>query len=120
MTEHDPDGALVRAALAKLRADDERDAPAFDAVLSRVATHRRSRLHIRRLAIAAALVLVAVGAYRTLSTRPRLMVPREVVALSAWRPATDVLLQTPGRELLRQSPQLGTSLIDINIAGDFR
>jgi hypothetical protein len=65
-------------------------------------------------------VVAAVGVYRALSAPPRLMVPSEVVALSAWRPTTDVLLQTSVRDLLRQSPQLGASLIDINIAGDLR
>lgn len=122
MTEHDRDDEVIRAALADLRAADEREAPAFDAVLARSASASHSRLHVGRLAIAAALVLAAVGVYRALSTLggPRLTVPSEVVALSAWRPATDVLLETPGKNLLRQTPQLGASLIDISITGDFR
>lgn len=122
MTEHDRDDEVIRAALADLRAADEREAPAFDAVLARSASPSRARLHVGRLAIAAALVLAAVGVYRALSTLggPRLTVPSEVVALSAWRPATDVLLETPGKNLLRQTPQLGASLIDISITGDFR
>lgn len=121
MTEHDRDDEAMRAALADLRAADEREAPAFDEVLARGASASHSRLHVGRLAIAAALVLAAVGVYRALSARgSRLTVPSEVVALSAWHPATDVLLETPGKNLLRQTPQLGASLIDISITGDFR
>jgi hypothetical protein len=121
MTQRDRDYEALRAALAELRAADERSAPAFEAILTSVPSRSRRRLRVGRLAIAAGLVLGVVGLYGMLSARrPRLTVPSEVVALSAWRPATDVLLATPGRSLLTQTPQLGASLIDIRISGDFR
>jgi hypothetical protein len=121
MTERERNDELLRASLADLRAADELEAPAFDAVLARRASTSRARPHVGRLAIAAGLVLAAAGIYRVVSTRaPRLTVPSEVVALSTWRPATDVLLETPGRDMLRYTPQLGASLIDINLTGDLR
>ena len=62
--------------------------------------------------LAAGLVLLASGtAYRTMVAHKRLTVPREIAALAAWRPATDVLLATPGSALLRSSPNLGLSLL---------
>jgi hypothetical protein len=123
MTRGDRDDAAIRAALADLRAADEREAPAFDAILARRASSLRARPHVGRLAIAAGLVLAAVGVYsvlRALGGGPRLTVPREVAALSTWRPVTDVLLETPARDVLRHMPRLGSSLIDISITGDFR
>ena len=51
------------------------------------------------------------SAYRVIVAHRRLTVPHEIVALAAWRPATDVFLVTPGSTLLRSSPTLGTSLL---------
>ena len=50
----------------------------------------------------------------------RLTVPPDVVALVAWRPMTDALLETPGRELLRQPPPLGASILDTGTGGNLR
>ena len=124
MTPRDRDYKALRAALQELRLADERDAPSFAAVLA----HRASpppqlpgRPQLRRFAIAAGLVLAAGLAYRGAATRrARLTVPSEVVALSAWRPASDVLLETPVKNLLSQAPQLGASMINTSITGDFR
>ena len=122
MTRRDDDYEALRAALEELRAADEREAPSFAAVLARPARKWSfARALPRRLAIAAGLVLAAGIAYRgSASRRDRLRVPSEVVALSAWRPASDVLLETPVTNLLRQAPPLGASLLNINLKGDFR
>jgi hypothetical protein len=62
--------------------------------------------------LAAALVLLASGTeYRAIVARRRFTVPREIVALAAWRPGTDVLLATPGSAMLRSSPSLDASLL---------
>lgn len=125
MTRYDRDDESLRSAFAELRAADERSAPSFEDVLARRASSGRSTFTGasagRRFAIAAGLVLVAGLTYRVIDARAaRLTVPREVIALSAWRPGTDVLLDTPGRSLLRHAPQLGASMIDVKLKGEFR
>src|SRR5205814_7702933 len=108
---------VIRSALGELRAMDERRGPSFDALLVR--GRRRAsfgRPTIARLALAAAVLVAAIALYRGgVSRRDRLIVPSEVVALSAWRPATDVLLESSGRDLLKNAPRLGASLIDVNV-----
>ena len=122
MTDRDRDYEALRAALADLRAAHEREAPSFDAVLARRPSRSSfARPRLTRLAIAAGLVLAAGITYRVVAGRgERLTVPREVVALSAWRPASDMLLETPLTNLLRESPRLGASLITTRITGEFR
>ena len=122
MTPLDRDDEALRSAFSELRAADQRSAPAFEDVLARrVPSQPTAASIVRRLAVAAALVLAAGFAYRAIGSRTtRLTVPSEVIALSSWRPATDVLLETPGSGLLRHVPQLGASLIDSGLKGDFR
>jgi hypothetical protein len=121
VTQRDRDYEALRATLHELRVADERDAPPFAAILARRSARLLARPNARRLAIAAGLVLAAGLAYGLFATRGRrLTVPSEVVALSTWRPATDVLLETPVRRLLAQAPRLGASLLDPGITGDFR
>jgi hypothetical protein len=117
MTERDRDEETLRAALRDLRDADERAAPDFDAVISRAALPSYT-LNVGRLAIAAGLLVAAVGVSALFARRPKLTVPTEVIALSTWRPATDVLLETSTRELLRHTPRLGASLIDISNTGE--
>ena len=121
MTQRDREYEALRAALEELRVADEREAPAFDAILGRRTSQRSlKRPQLRRLALAAGLVVATGIGYRWVIARgDRLTVPREVVSLSAWRPASDVLLETPVRDLLK-APQLGASLIHTGIPGDFR
>jgi hypothetical protein len=114
MTTHDSDAEMLRGALAELRAEERAEAPPFDDVLARRTPARgflsAPSMFLRLLA--AALVFFVVGsAYQAIVAQRRLTVPREVVALAAWRPATDMLLATPGSALLRASPTLGTSLL---------
>jgi hypothetical protein len=114
MTTPDHDAEVLRGALAELRAEERAAAPSFESVLARRAPDRGS---VRRPStllrlLAAALVFLLVGsAYRVIVVRRRLTVPPEILALAAWRPATDVLLVTPGSALLRSTPTLGTSLL---------
>jgi hypothetical protein len=114
MTTHDRDDERLRGALAELRTAERAGAPPFATVLARRAKRPASarRPSMRVALLAAALVLLASGtAYRAIVARRPLRVPREVVALVAWRPPTDVFLTTPGSALLRTPPPLGASLL---------
>ena len=116
------DEPRVRDAIQELRVADaeaRRAAPSFESVLRR-RVERGWRPSVARLAVAATLVIAAVAGYRAVrgATRPeRLVLPREVAALSAWRPMTDVLLETPGRQMLQNPAPLGASIINVNFTG---
>lgn len=125
MTQRDmPDD--VRRAIQEVRDRDmlSGDAPSLAAVLR--------RRHVRggprtaspaRLAFAAALVVAVVLGYRSIAhslRREAMPLPREVLALSRWRAMTDVLLETPGRDLLRDTSPLAGSIINVNTTGAFR
>lgn len=106
----------ILAAFRRLRAHDERSAPPLEQVLAggeADRSHAAGRFAWPLPVAIAASVIVAIGTY-VITSKPRMTVPHEVVALSAWRPATDVLLETPGRRVLTHAPELGASLIDLN------
>ena len=70
---------------------------------------RRPRLRVRRLVIAAAAAVVLA----VLINRARSMSRYEVTPeVASWRAPTDVLLDTPGSELLGTMPALGESILD--------
>jgi hypothetical protein len=97
-----PDRDLARA-FAALRREERRQGPAF-ADLWRLAARRRER-PARPLALAAAGAAVALLVVVVLHLgRPA---PPPAADLSRWRPATDFLLRTPGREILGAPPPLG-------------
>ena len=116
MTSHTRNDDDLRAALRDLRLADEQAAPGFDAVLVQ---KRRARVidawRLVAVAVAASVLLVAsVGVTRRLtSRRAPLVVPAEVIALSTWQPMTDVLLDTPNRSLLSETPRLDASMLEI-------
>ena len=122
MTERDGLDERLRTAFAELRAADERDAPSFEALVAgRPPRRAQARSYRPPLVIAAGLLIVAGVAYRSITARSgRLTVPNEVVALSAWRASTDVLLDTPGKSLFTEVPRLGASLVDTGITGGIR
>lgn len=114
---------MLRATFSELRRDDGQAAPTFESVVARESRDDGSRSvawPLLRLS-AAAVVIFALGtAYRAVVAHDaRLTVPREVIALAAWRPATDVLLETPFNAFLRHTPKLGASLLDTS-TGDLR
>jgi len=107
------DDEIIRAAMADLRSADSHDTPSFEQVRHRVRFRAPAHASWRMAALAAAAVIVVVIAGRaTLARRHRLIVPQEVVALTAWRPATDGLLATHTKPLFSGTPKLGASLID--------
>jgi hypothetical protein len=122
MSAIDRDRDALRSALAELRAEEERSGPSFDALLARGRSRRpvprRQLARLAALAIASVAIVAAV-AYRTAQRSDRLVVPSEVIAMSRWRPATDVLLE-PTRPLFLQSPRLDASVIVTKAIGEFK
>jgi hypothetical protein len=103
----DPDRDAMHRVFAELRDVDRRSAPDFDAVLR----HPRGRYAAARsLRAVAALAAVLVVAAVVVTRRPQ-PVPSGA-PLSAWRAPTDVLLRTPGVEVLRSVPAIGSSVVD--------
>ena len=118
MTPGDREHEMLRSVLEELRNADERAAPAFERLLARSRSRPPVAWRPGRLVLAAGAVFVGIGLIAVRFAHPAsripLTVPREVVALSSWRPTTDVLLETSAKTLLRQTPQLSASLLDVN------
>jgi len=100
----------LRALFSQLRREEEQYAPPF------VAVQRVRRKDVRwglvrtGSAIGAAVCVSAIVA-ALLWPRPRPAPERSpgvpVASITQWRPATDFLLDTPGRKLLESAPSLG-------------
>lgn len=127
----DRDDATLRAEFVELHRAEEAGAPSFSRLLARrelepSVTARVSRLRPRtapqsgglrvplpRLVAAAAVVAAAgIGVWlgRTSGeTQPPVPHGREAVWLSTWESPTDFLLDTPGVELLRTTPDIRES-----------
>ena len=101
---NDDDGTL-RELFAQLKEEDRARTPSFRPPAMRPVPRRRSMV---RVALAAASVVVAIVLARPDQT-PRIAA-RQLVDLraSAWRSPTDFLLITPGSELLRSVPSVGS------------
>lgn len=78
---------------------------------------RGSRWRVWQWAGAAALIVAALAIGLTLYRRATQIVPQNELAaaqkLSEWRAPSDVLLETPGREILRTTPRLGESYLPV-------
>jgi hypothetical protein len=110
------DDVHVRAAFDALKADDARVGPSFRAVVERPTPKRaRSRTSLAFRLVAAGIVIAATAAtYAKVSaTHQRFTVPSEVVALGAWRPATDVLLPRTA-SAFGAGPVLGRSILNFD------
>jgi len=102
-------------AFKELRAHEQANVPAFDELLSRMrpeaaprksAPKRRRRLALIAAAMAAALTAVFIW--------PR-HITDDVAPLSItnWRAPTDVLLVTPGSDVLTELPVLNESVLNL-------
>jgi len=113
----DRDDTELRELFARLRSADRTELPRYRAVVEQALARRRfpaSRARSLTVRAAAAAVVVAgsVIAYQRL--------PHEVPgqsaptgsSLASWKSPTAVLLHTPGRELLREVPDLDSSILD--------
>ena len=110
------DDMNVREAFNELKADELRAAPSFNAVLERPTARRvkSSGSPAFRLAAAGVVIAAAAATYAAVAARhQRFTVPSEVVALGAWRPATDALLPRAGNSFAA-GPALGHSILELD------
>ena len=109
------DDSEIRQRFAQLREDDRDRAPSFAQTYGRAHARRswRTTLHVRPLVIGAAapILLAAIGLGYARSLAPSAATPE----IATWRAPTDVLLRTPGSELLGAMPALGSSVLDTMI-----
>jgi hypothetical protein len=114
MTTRNGDEELIRSAFNEVKRDDARAGSTYAGVLAH--TYQRARLHkspVLRLAAAAVLIAAMGTTYRMIMREPKLTVPSEVVALTAWRPETDALLASPTK-LFRAQTQVRESMINLD------
>jgi hypothetical protein len=108
MSEHDSECEIARLFEAQREAD-EALAPPFGEIVHRPARRSRSARSFRLIAAAASALVVT--ALVLLLHRARPPVPAtesDGVALAAWKAPSDVLLQTPGSDLLNRTPILAS------------
>ena len=102
----------LRRQFMELREADKERAPAFAQTYGRArvraSLRRTPRLRPLVLAAAAVVVIAALSLAYGRSTTPSTTTP----AIATWRAPTDVLLQTPGSELLGVMPALSKSILD--------
>jgi len=102
-----PEDSRLRAQFANLREEDRNAVPPFERTAS-VRSISSRRNYAWQIAVAAVPVL-AVAAMLTLRThRSTDAVPR---GITAWSSPTAFLLETPGKQILTETPKLGTPLI---------
>ena len=106
------DESELRRRFAQLREADQERAPSFAQTYSRARARRnwRATLRVRPLVIgaAAAVAIATIWLAQARSLSPSTATP----TIATWRAPTDVLLQTPGSELLGAMPALGRSILD--------
>ena len=105
----------LREDFERLRDADRKRAPGFAETCTRARAHHSVRSNPRLrpvvMAVAAAVLIAAVWMERTGSFARSGASP----AIATWRAPTDVLLDTPGRDLLGAMPALGASVLDTMI-----
>jgi hypothetical protein len=109
------DDTDFRSRFAQLREADRGHAPSFAQTYRRARARKgwRAKLRVPPLVIgaAAAVAIAAVWLSYSRSYSPSAHTP----AIATWRAPTDVLLRTPGSELLAAMPALGASVLDTMI-----
>jgi hypothetical protein len=102
-----PEDSRLRTHFTNLREEDRSAAPPFGrtATAAAASSHRGSSL---RIALAAVPVLAIAVMFALRTHRSTNAVPRE---LAAWSSPTAFLLETPGKQLLNQTPRLGEPLV---------
>ena len=102
----------IRQRFAQLREADRESAPGFAQIYGRARSRQswRAMLRVRPLVIAAAaaIVIATVWIAQARSFSSQTVTP----TIASWRAPTDVLLRTPGSELLGTMPALGASVLD--------
>jgi hypothetical protein len=109
------DESELRRRFTQLREADRERAPSFAQTYGRARARRswRATLRVRPLVIgaAAAVAIATVWLAHARSFSPSAVTP----TIATWRAPTDVLLRTPGSELLGAMPALGASVLDTMI-----
>jgi hypothetical protein len=104
------DESELRKNFERLRDADREHAPTFAQIHRRARRRLRVAPRLRPLTIAAAAAVLIVTVWmaraRTFSH------PETAPAIATWRAPTDVLLDTPGSELLGAMPALSSSVLD--------
>jgi len=100
----------LRRRFTEMREVDRNRAPVFAHTFgsARALRSLRKTPRLRPLVIAAAVVIAALSLAYGRSITPSTTAP----AIATWRAPTDVLLQTPGSELLSAMPELSKSILD--------
>jgi hypothetical protein len=98
----------LRRAFRELRSPDSQHAPGLRAVLDRPRTERRPAIGLfAKISVAAAAIIALMFAW----PRSRDVVP-STMSITEWRAPTDVLLRTPGAELVQTVPTLRSSVLE--------
>ena len=105
------DETEIRDRFAQLREADRVHAPGFAQTYGRARARKTWGVtqRVRPLVIVAA-AAIAIVAFSL--ARSRSFSPSAAPAIATWRAPTDVLLQTPGSELLGTMPALNKSVLD--------
>jgi hypothetical protein len=105
----------LRRRFEELREADNYRAPGFPQTYGRArARGALRRTSLRRQLVIGAAAAVAIAAL-TLAYGRSFSPSAATPVIATWRAPTDVLLQTPGSELLSEMPALGTSILDAMI-----
>jgi len=109
------DESEIRQRFAQLREADRERAPSFAQIYGRGRARQRlgamPRVRPLVIATAAAVVIAAVWMANARSISRSTTTPT-IATIAAWRAPTDILLRTPGSELLGTMPALGESVLD--------
>jgi len=103
----------LRAHFANLREEDRIAAPPFGPIAAAAAASSR-RGYFPRIALAVVPLLCIAVIFALRNQRSTDAVPRQ---LATWSSPTAFLLETPGKQLLNQTPRLGEPLIHTQAAG---
>ena len=99
-----PEDSDLRAHFANLREEDRSAAPPFGLAAAAVSPRRSSlRIALAALPVLAIAVMLAMRTHRSTGAAPP--------ELAAWSSPTAFLLETPGKQLLNQTPKLGEPLL---------
>ena len=105
------DESELRRRFARLREADQEHAPSFAQTYWPAHARRRPRATLRaRALVVGAAATVAIASVWLARTRSVSSEPTPTIM--TWSAPTDVLLRTPGSELLGAMPALGTSVLD--------
>ncbi len=110
-----PEDSRLRTRFETLREEDRRAAPPFGRTAAAAASLSR-RGHSLRIALAAMPILALAVMLAVRTHRSTEAVPSE---LAVWSSPTAFLLETPGTQLLNQTPKFGHPLMNARSAQDW-